>query len=258
MEQIFADKVAIITGAASGIGRTTALRFAAAGASLCIADRNGDGAEATAAAIRADGGKAFACCIDVADEADNERMVRETIAKFGGIDSAFLNAAYLGVMGNFFDSDTSDFDRVIAVNLRGVYLGLKCVGRAIRRGGAVVVTSSAAGLLGWPHDAAYSASKHGVIGLVRSAAEAFAANGVRVNAICPGMVNTAMSPSAVRAGIEDLMVAPDDLPMPAFRGLGSTQHIAEFVLFLASSRAAFITGGVHTIDGGMLSSFSGS
>ena len=256
MHKLFEHKVVIVTGAAGGIGRTTARRFAAEGASVCVADRNVDGAEQTAAAIRAAGGNAFACGVDIAQADDNERMVAETIARFGGLDIAFLNAAYLSPLANFFDSDVDDFDRVIAVNLRGCYLGLKSVGQVMRPGGAVVVTSSAAGLTGWPDNPAYSASKHGVIGLVRSGAHAFAGRGIRVNAICPGMVNTAMSPSAVRSGVADVMVPPDELTMPPFRGLGSTQHVAEFVLYLASQRAAFLTGGVHTIDGGMLSSFS--
>jgi NAD(P)-dependent dehydrogenase (short-subunit alcohol dehydrogenase family) len=255
MEPSFADKAVIVTGAASGIGRTTARRFAAEGAQVCVADLDGDGAAATVAAIATAGGTAFACRVDIAKEADNERMVRETVERFGGIDIAFLNAGYLGALTDFFDSDTDDFDRVIGVNLRGCYLGLKSVGRHIRQGGAVVVTSSAAGLQGWADNAAYSASKHAAIGLVRSVAGAFAAKGARVNAICPGMVNTAMSPSAARIGVEDVMVAPDELTMPPFRGLASTQHIAEFVLYLASNRAAFLTGGAYTVDGGMLSAF---
>lgn len=256
MAQTFANKTVIVTGAAQGIGRTTARRFAEDGALVCVADRNGDGAEQVAAGIRAAGGKAFASCVDVGSAEDNERMVRECVERGGGLDAAFLNAAYLGPLGDFFESTVEEFDRVIGVNLRGCYLGLQSVGRAIRRGGSVIVASSAAGTTGWGVNAAYSASKHGVIGLVRSSAEAFAAKGVRINAICPGMVNTVMSASAVNSGIPDLAVAPDELEMPAFRGLASTQHVAEFVLYLASSRAAFLTGGVHIIDGGMLSSFA--
>jgi NAD(P)-dependent dehydrogenase (short-subunit alcohol dehydrogenase family) len=257
METTFIDKVALVTGAASGIGRTTARRFAAAGARVCVADIDGDGAEQTARAIRDAGGEAFACRVDIADPSDNERMVDATTTQFGGLDIAYLNAACLGHVGNFFEADVANFDRVIAVNLRGCYLGLRSVGRAIRAGGAVVVTASTAGLTGWSGNAAYSASKHGVIGLVRSAAEAFAQKGARVNVICPGFVNTGMAPAAVRADNDDRMVAPDTLSMPPFRGLGSTQHIAELALYLASNRAAFLTGGVFTADAGLTSSFIG-
>jgi NAD(P)-dependent dehydrogenase (short-subunit alcohol dehydrogenase family) len=262
MYRPFVDKVVIVTGGAGGIGRTTARRFAEDGAKVCVADRNLEGAEQTAAAIRAAGFEAFACGVDISKEEDNERMVAETIARFGGLDIAFLNAAYLSPLAHFFESTLEEFDRTIAVNLRGYYLGLKSVGKAIRKGGAIVVTSSAAGTTGWPDNPAYSASKHGVIGLVRSTAHAFAERGIRINAICPGMVNTAMSPTALRGGIVDSAVnlggtvPADELTMPPFRGLGSTQHVAEFVLYLASNRAAFLTGGVHLIDGGMLSSFS--
>lgn len=255
MQPDFANKSVIVTGAASGIGRTTAIRFAAEGASVCVADLDGDRAAATVATITEAGGTAFACQVDVSREADNERMVQETIDRFGGLDIAFLNAGYLGPLGDFFDSDANSFDRVIGVNLRGIYLGLKSVGRHIRRGGAVVVTSSTAGLQGWSLNAAYSASKHGVIGLVRSAAGAFAERGVRVNAICPGTVNTVMSPKAMREGLSDDIVPPEELAMPAFRGIASTQHIAEFVLYLTSSRAAFLTGAAYQVDGGLLSGF---
>jgi NAD(P)-dependent dehydrogenase (short-subunit alcohol dehydrogenase family) len=255
MYQPFANKVVLVTGAAGGIGRTAARRFAEDGAKVCAADRNLAGAEETAAMINAAGFEAFACGVDIAQEADSDRMVAETIARFGGLDIAFLNAAYLAPLADFFDSSLEDFDRTIAVNLRGVYLGLKSVGKSIRSGGAIVVTSSAAGVTGWPDNPAYSASKHGVIGLVKSSAKAFAQRNVRVNAICPGMVNTAMSPTALRGNVPDAYTAPDELVMPAYKGLASTQHVAEFALYLATNRAAFLTGGAYMVDGGMLSSF---
>jgi NAD(P)-dependent dehydrogenase (short-subunit alcohol dehydrogenase family) len=255
MYQPFSNKVVLVTGGAGGIGRTAARRFAEDGARVCVADRNLAGAEETAAMINAAGFEAFACGGDIAQEADNDRMVAETVARFGGLDIAFLNAAFLAPPADFFDSSLEDFDRTIAVNLRGVYLGLKSVGKSIRSGGAIVVTSSAAGVTGWPDNPAYSASKHGVIGLVKSTAKTFAQRNVRVNAICPGMVNTAMSPTALRGDVADVYTAPDELSMPAYKGLASTQHVAEFALYLATNRAAFLTGGAYMVDGGMLSSF---
>lgn len=255
MYRPFANKAVLVTGGAGGIGRTAARRFAEDGALVCVADRNLVGAEETVALIKAAGGEAFACGVDIAVEADSDRMVAETVARFGALDIAFLNAAYLAPLADFFDSSIDDFDRTIAVNLRGVYLGLKSVGRSIRSGGAIVVTSSAAGVTGWPDNPAYSASKHGVIGLVKSSAKAFAQKNVRVNAICPGMVNTAMSPTALRGDVPDAYTAPDELVMPTYKGLASTQHVAEFALYLATNRAAFLTGGAYMVDGGMLSSF---
>lgn len=255
MYRPFSDKVVLVTGAAGGIGRTAARRFAEDGAKVCAADRNLAGAEETVAMIVAAGGEAFACGVDISKEEDNNRMVAETVARFGGLDVAFLNAAFLAPLANFFDSTLEDFDRTIAVNLRGVYLGLKSVGKVMRSGGAIVVTSSAAGVTGWPDNPAYSASKHGVIGLVKSSARAFAERNIRVNAICPGMVNTAMSPTAQRGNIPDAYVAPDELTMPSYKGLASTQHVAEFALYLSTNRAAFLTGGAYMVDGGMLSSF---
>jgi len=251
-ERMFEGKVAIVTGGALGMGRTTARRFAEEGAKVCVADIDRDGAQKTVDVIRKAGGEAFACRVDIALEDDNDRMVAETVDRFGCLDIAHLNAAILGELADFFEGSTANYDRVIAVNLRGFYLGMRSVGRVMRRGGAVVAMSSAAGLKGWDVNAPYSASKHAIIGLVRSAAPAFAARGLRVNAICPGTVNTRMF---VADPAEDAIVPAENLEMPPFAGLATPQHIAELVLYLSSSRAAFITAAVHTADGGSRSSF---
>ena len=250
---MFEGKVVIVTGGAAGIGRAAALRFAQEGGAVCVADLDLQGAERTAAEIEQAGGVAFGLKADVSCPDDNDRMVEETIDRFGGLDVAFLNAGYLGPYKPFFDHSLEEFDRAIAINLRGCYLGLRATGRAIRENGAIVVTSSTAGLLGFGVNAPYAASKHGALGLVKSAAEALAARKVRVNAICPGGINTAMTKAG---GAPDLGVAADELPMPEFRGMGSAEHIAELALFLASRRAAYITGAVHVADGGLMSSFN--
>ena len=243
--RMFEGKVAIVTGGALGMGRAAARRFAEEGAKVCVADIDPEGAQATVDAIRKAGGEAFACQVDIAQEDDNDRMVAETVDRYGGLDAAHLNAAILGDLVDFFEGSVANYDRVIAVNQRGCYLGLRSVGRVIRRGGAVVVMSSTAGLKGWNMNAPYSASKHAIIGLVRSAAHAFAAKGVRINAVCPGTVNTRMF-------VDD---PAEDLAMPPFAGIATPQHVAELVLYLASSRAAFVTGAIHTVDGGSMSSF---
>jgi NAD(P)-dependent dehydrogenase (short-subunit alcohol dehydrogenase family) len=249
----FEGKVALVTGAALGMGRTTARRFAAEGAKVCVVDIIKDKIEETAAMIRAEGGDAFACIADISQEADNERMVAETIDRYGALDAVDLNAAVLGEHASFFESSVAHYDRVVAVNQRGCFLGMRAVGRVMRPGGAVVVMSSTAGLLGHPANPAYSTAKHAVIGMVRSAAPAFGARGLRINVICPGGVNTRMhTPEPV----DDPIVPLEDLPPVEFRGVSTPQHIAEVVLFLCSSAAGYITGAVHTVDGGGTAAFN--
>jgi NAD(P)-dependent dehydrogenase (short-subunit alcohol dehydrogenase family) len=252
MAKEFAGKSVLITGAASGIGKAAAFRWADEGAKVCIADMDTPRAEKVAEEIRAKGGDVFATTIDVSSKEDNERMVAETVARFGKLDIAFLNAGYYGPGTSFDDDDVSAFDRIIAINLRGCYLGIRAVKKAIQPGGAVVVTGSTGGILGLANNPAYSASKHGLIGLIRSAAEPLAGQGVRINAILPGGVNTPLN----FGEMVDTYVAPEELQMPPFRGYGESQHIAEVALFLASPRAAFINGSVQIVDGGLTSSFA--
>jgi NAD(P)-dependent dehydrogenase (short-subunit alcohol dehydrogenase family) len=252
MGKEFQGKSVIVTGGASGIGKAAVHRFADEGAKVCIADMDIARAETVAQEIGAKGGTAFATKVDVASQADNDRMVAETVEKFGGLDIAFLNAGYYGPGTSFDDDDVTAFDRIIAINLRGCFLGIRSTGKAIRSGGAIVVTGSTGGILGLANNPAYSASKHGLIGLIRSAAEPMAEKGVRINAILPGGVNTPLN----FGEMVDTYVAPEDLKPVPFRGYGESQHIAEFALFLASPRAGFINGGAHVIDGGLTSSFA--
>ena len=249
----FEGKVALVTGAALGMGRATARRFAQEGAKVCAVDIIKDGVEETAAIIRAEGGDAFACVADLSQESENERMADETIARYGRLDAVDLNAALLGEHKSFFESSVAHYDRIMSVNQRGTFLGMRAVGRVMKPGGAVVVMSSTAGLLGHPVNAAYSASKHAVIGLVRSAAPAFGERGLRINIVCPGGVNTRMHSNAP---VEDPIVPLEDLQPVDFRGVATPQHIAEVVLFLCSSAAGFITGAVHTVDGGGTAAFN--
>lgn len=250
MGGMFEDKVVLVTGGGSGMGKSAAQRFAEEGGRVAVVDLNQESADYVARAIRDAGGDAFACRADIASEADNERMVAEAIARYGGLDVAFLNAGYLGPDLDFFETDAASYDLIMGVNLRGCFFGMKSVGRAMRPGGAVVVTASAASLAANQYNAVYTASKHGVLGLIKAATEAFAAKGLRINAICPGVVST---PLIGMKEANDRPVSPDQLRQPSYAGIGQAQHIAELALFLASPRASFSTGAAYLADGGLMS-----
>lgn len=247
---MFSGKAIIVTGGGSGMGKSAAQRFAEEGGRVCVVDLNRDGAEYTARAIRESGGEAFACRADIALEADNARMVAETVDRFGGLDVAFLNAGYLGPNLDFFETDAASFDLIMGVNLRGCFFGMQAAGRAMRPGGAVVVTASTASLAGNQYNAVYTGSKHGVLGLIKASTEAFAQKGLRINAICPGVVAT---PLIGMQEASDRPIPADALPQPPYSGVGRAQHIAELALFLASPRASFITGAAYIADGGLMS-----
>ncbi|HQS94937.1 MAG: short-chain dehydrogenase/reductase SDR [Novosphingobium sp. 17-62-19] len=246
--QRFEGKVALITGAASGIGRAAAIRFAQEGARVFCADLNLVGAQAVTAEI---GGNAGAVQVDVASYASNQAMVAHVMEHAGQLDIAFLNAGLYGAADGLDTVDEALFDTLIAVNLKGPFNGIKAVQPVIAQGGAVIVTASAAGVIGHPANPAYSAAKHGVVGLVKSCVDAFAARGARINALCPGGVETPLIGAADVA-----MVDPQDLPRVALRGMGQAQHVAEVALWLASPAAGFITGQAQVLDAALLSTFA--
>jgi NAD(P)-dependent dehydrogenase (short-subunit alcohol dehydrogenase family) len=246
MAHWFDGKSVLVTGAASGIGAAAAQRFAADGGRVCLADTDLAGCDRIATLIRNAGGKAATVRADVSNAEDNVHMIDRTVEAFGNIDIAFLNAGYRGGVGGFGRLDLNTFDRVIRTNLYGCFYGMTALYSRIETGGAVVVTASIAGLRGLPENPAYSASKHGILGLVRSAAAAYAARGVRINAICPGNVSTPM----LGFPQTDALVDPDALSIPEFRGMSTPQHIAEVALFLASGRAAAINGAAYVVDAG--------
>ena len=247
----FEGKVALVTGGGSGIGRAASLRLAAEGAAVVVADLDEASAQRTAAEIEQAGGRALAIRVDIASEPDNDAMFEAATRVFGGLDMAYLNAGTLQPYIPFEQLTTALFDRVLGINLRGTFFGVQRAQATLRPGGACVATASAAGIIGFAEATAYSVSKHGVVGLVRSASASFAARGLRINAVCPAMVLTGMTGNTER----DLIKTADQLQDPKYRGALSAQHIAEVALFLLSRRAAGINGQAQLIDAASLAGF---
>jgi NAD(P)-dependent dehydrogenase (short-subunit alcohol dehydrogenase family) len=248
-------KIAIVTGGASGIGRATALRFAAEGARVCVADLNADGAKQVAEEIAKAGGEAIARAVDVSDVAANDAMVEGAVERFGALHVAFLNAG-IAAPSAIFQGSVEDWDRVVAVNLRGVFLGMRATSAALARsgGGAIVVTASVAGLVGGRGMPSYYASKHGVVGLVKAAAAELAPLKIRVNAVCPGVIDTPIL--GPLHGVKAVMEGPLARMHPIGR-VGQPDDVARLVSFLASERASFMTGGAYVVDGGLAATLGG-
>jgi len=243
----FRGQVALVTGAASGMGLAAATAFAEAGASVVLADINEAAVVGAADRLAAAGHGAIGVACDVADEAQAEAAVARAVAAFGRLDMAYNNAGILGPMGDVTDETGSAFDSVHAVNLRGVWTCMKHELLQMRRqggGGAIVNCSSLGGLVGLPGRAAYHSTKHGVIGLTKSAALDYAAKGIRVNAICPGCIDTPMGdgidPAAMREFLRD---------QPIGR-MGQADEVAATVLWLCSPGASFVLGVALPVDGG--------
>jgi NAD(P)-dependent dehydrogenase (short-subunit alcohol dehydrogenase family) len=246
----FENKVALVTGAASGLGLATAKSFAESGASVVLADWNEEAVRSAAEGLAAQGHKVLAVRCDVSDDAQVEAMVEQTVATFGRLDAAYNNAGVQNVVVETADSPRDDYDRVMAINLRGVWSCMKFELRQMREqgSGAIVNCSSLGGLVGGAGRGTYHAAKHGVLGLTKSAALEYAARGIRINAVCPGLIHTPMADQMIAAGQADAIDAMlKDVPIGR---LGRADEIADAVLWLCSPAASLVVGHALVVDGG--------
>ena len=245
------SKVAIVTGGTSGIGRDTAVLFAQAGVKVVVAGRREVEGNETVELIRAAGGDGLFVKTDVAMAAEVQALVRKTVEKFGRLDIAFNNAGIEGNLVPIVIQPEADWDRTIDINLKGTWLCLKYEIQQMlkqRSGGAIVNMASVAGLIGSAGFATYSASKHGVIGLTKSAALETARNGIRVNAVCPAVIETPMG-ERIFGGPE---VKPYAIGLHPIGRFGKPMEVAEAVVWMCSDRASFMTGQSLVLDGGFL------
>ncbi len=241
------DKVILITGAAGGIGRATALAFSREGATLALTDKDSTGGEETADLIAQAGGEASFTEADDSRAEQVEALVTGVVEQHGRLDCAFNNA---GIPGNVPTADCTEqeWDQVIDVNLKGVWLCLKYeVPHMLEAGGAIVNNSSVGGLVGTPGLAPYTASKHGVIGLTKAAAMDYAGHGIRVNAVCPGFIRTAGAEAELAKHPEHRELVKRSVPMGR---MGEPEEIASAVVWLCSEEASFVNGHSVVIDGG--------
>ena len=249
MERFFEDKVALVTGAASGIGRATALAFARNGANVVVSDIDPKGARETVRLITGDGGEAICVRADVSLWSDVEDMVETTIDAFGRLDYAFNNAGIGGEIAPTAEYTEAGWDSLIDVNLKGVWLCMKAeIPRMLEAGGGAIVNcSSILGVVGFAGAPAYVASKHGVIGLTRTAALEYARQGIRVNAVCPGFIHTPMIERAMPKSDDGLKQLAEQEPIGR---LGTPEDVADAVIWLCSDRSSFVTGHPLMADGG--------
>ena len=250
MSRLLDGKVALITGAASGIGRATSLIFAEEGAKLVLADVDDARGEETASAA----GEALYVHCDVADPVQVDALVDAAVERFGRLDCAFNNAGIGGASAPVGDYDLESWHGVIAINLTGVFLCMRSELRAMRAqgAGAIVNAASVVGQMGYPKLAAYNAAKHGVIGLTRTAALEYADHGIRVNAICPGWIETPMVMEGGPEPASEPQIYDAIASMSAMKRLGLPDEIGRAVAWLCSDAASYVTGHPMVVDGGVL------
>lgn len=252
MNMCLEGKIALVTGAGAGIGFATARAFAQAGAAVALADIDEEAVGRAAEKLLAAGHKALAICCNVAEKSAVAAMVGQTVSTFGRLDAAFNNASVNCEGADLLETSDDEFDRIVSVNLRGVWNCMKAEIRQMKTqgSGAIVNCSSIGGMVGSKGRSAYSASKHGVIGLTRSAALDYATQGIRINAVCPGIINTPMATAVTRNNDPDIvkaMIARE--PIGRF---GEPDEIASAVVWLCTPAASFMIGHAMAVDGGVL------
>lgn len=246
----FTGKVALVTGAASGMGLATAQAFAEAGAAIVLADFKEDAVKTAAQSLVVAGHKAIAIRCDVSKDDEVAAMVDKTVSEFGRLDAAFNNAGVMAEIASIADSPRAEWDRVIGINLRGVWTCMKYELRQMQRqgSGAIVNNASVGALTGNPGIASYIASKHGVIGLTRTAALEYVKHGIRVNAVNPGLIDTQVGRDVFKGDEQVYSEAAKNVPIGR---AGKPEEIAAAVLWLSSPAASYVVGHGLTIDGGM-------
>lgn len=249
MDDSLQNKVVLVTGGASGIGRVTALALAHAGAKVAVADVNAAAGEEIAQLIRERESEALFVPTDVGDAAAVQALIQTIVATYGRLDCAFNNAGIEGLPTRTADASEDDFDQIMRVNVKGVWLCMKYeLQQMVAQGGGVIVnTASVAGLVGAHSLPIYSASKHAVVGLTKSAAVEYARKGVRVNAVCPTVIRTPMVERGLAALPQFMDVVKQSIPM---RRIGEPEEVAAAVLWLCSDASRFVTGATLTVDGG--------
>lgn len=249
MEKVFENKVALVTGAGSGMGLATAKAFAEAGAAVALADWNEEAVQVAAAELVAAGHRAIAIRCDVSNEEQVAKMVEQTVATFGRLDVAFNNAGVQSPLAETADAHGAEFDRVIGINLRGVWSCMKyeLIHMREQGSGAIVNCSSLGGLVGVAGRATYHAAKHGVLGLTKSAALEYASRGIRINAVCPGIIDTPMVSGMLASEPAAMDLLMKDQPIGR---LGTSEEIASAVLWLSGPGASFVIGHGLVVDGG--------